>query len=91
MDTITVIGYLAGLLTTLAFLPQVIKAWRSRSTADISTAMFVTLCAGIVLWLVYGVLRADVPLIVSNAVTLSLAGSILALKLRHDRVPGPSL
>ena len=91
MDTITVIGYFAGLLTTLSFLPQVVKAWRSRSTADISTAMFVTLCAGIVLWLIYGFLRADGPLIVSNAITLSLAGSILALKLRHDGAPKPGL
>lgn len=69
--------------TTAAYAPQALKAWRSRSTADISLSMFLLMVTGIVLWLAYGVLIADVPLIVANGVTLCLAGTILALKLRH--------
>lgn len=77
------LGLAAAFCTTLAYAPQALKAWRSRSTADISLSMFLLMVTGIVLWLVYGLLIADVPLIVANGVTLCLAGTILALKLRH--------
>lgn len=80
---ITALGLAAAFCTTVAFAPQALKAWRSRSTADISLSMFLLLVTGIVLWLAYGVLIADVPLIVANGVTLCLAGTILVLKLRH--------
>ncbi|MCW5695043.1 MAG: SemiSWEET family sugar transporter [Pseudolabrys sp.] len=77
------LGLAAAFCTTVAYAPQALKAWRSRSTADISLSMFLLMVTGIVLWLVYGLLIADVPLIVANGVTLCLAGAILALKLRH--------
>lgn len=77
------IGAVAGTLTTLSFLPQVIKTWRSRSTRDISTTMFVAFCLGVALWLVYGLMLAAWPIVITNAATLVLAGAILALKLRH--------
>jgi len=83
MTAVTALGIAAGTLTTIAFLPQVLKAWRSRSTRDVSLAMFLTLCAGIVLWLIYGILIDDLPLVLANAVTLGLAGTILVLKLRY--------
>ena len=74
MDTVTGIGFCAAVLTTLGFLPQVIKTWRTRSTKDISLGMFMVLCVGIILWITYGVLRADTPLIIGNSVILALAG-----------------
>jgi MtN3 and saliva related transmembrane protein len=74
---------IAAVLTTIAFLPQVIRTWRTRSTSDISLGMFVTYVTGILLWLVYGLMIHDMPLIVSNAVTFVLSGTILLLKLRH--------
>lgn len=77
------IGYMAAFLTTVAYLPQVIRAWRTRSTHDVSLVMFVLLNVGIFLWLVYGVLIQDIPLIAANLVTLILAGSILYLKIRY--------
>ncbi|HWK98143.1 MAG TPA: SemiSWEET transporter [Pseudolabrys sp.] len=80
---ITALGLAAAFCTTTAYAPQALKAWRSRSTADISLSMFLLMVTGIVLWLAYGVLIGDVPLIVANGVTLCLAGTILALKLRH--------
>ncbi len=82
-DATTVLGLAAASLTTAAFLPQVIKIWRTRKTRDISLGMFLVLCAGIGLWLVYGILRNDFPLILANAVTLVLAGTILLLKLKY--------
>ena len=76
-----VIGFLAGCLTTIAFLPQAIKAWRTRSTGDLSLGMFLTFCLGVICWLVYGLALGELPLILANAVTLVLAGSILLCKL----------
>jgi MtN3 and saliva related transmembrane protein len=77
------IGTLAGTLTTVSFLPQVVKTWRSRSTSDISLAMFVAFCTGVALWLVYGLMVGAWPVIIANFVTLILAGVILGLKIRH--------
>ncbi len=83
MNSITFIGLAAATLTTTAFVPQVVRAWRTRSTHDISLPMFLALAVGIVLWLIYGALIGDLPLIVSNLVTLVLVLLILLLKLRY--------
>ena len=83
MDSlIPMLGFTAGTLTTLAFVPQVIKSWKSKSTQDVSLAMFLVLCTGILLWLTYGFLINDTPLIVANGFSLLLTGSILIMKLR---------
>lgn len=82
-DATTAIGLAAAILTTSAFLPQVIKTWRTRKTRDISLGMFLALCLGICLWVVYGILRMDLPVILGNAVSLAFAGTILAFKLRY--------
>jgi MtN3 and saliva related transmembrane protein len=81
----TFLGLAAAFCTTVAFLPQVVKTWKTRSTADISLGTFVVLLLGIVLWLAYGVLLGDAPLIVSNGITLVLAGSILDSYVRDHR------
>jgi MtN3 and saliva related transmembrane protein len=78
----TTIGLCAATCTTIAFVPQVVKAWRSKSTTDISIGMFLLLVIGIVLWLIYGAIRHDLPLILSNGVTLILTVTILVFKLR---------
>jgi MtN3 and saliva related transmembrane protein len=80
---IETIGLAAGLLTTTAFIPQVWKIYRTKSGKDISARMFSLFSAGIVLWLVYGILLQSLPLILSNAVTLVLSLTIIALKLRY--------
>lgn len=79
----TVLGFAAGCLTTFAFLPQVIRTWKTRSTADISLSMFLVLCTGVALWFVYGVINQDWPMIIANGVTFLLALTILFFKLRH--------
>jgi MtN3 and saliva related transmembrane protein len=78
-----IVGLVAALLTTVAFLPQVIHTIRTRSTHDISLRMYSLYTVGIFLWLIYGLLLHDMPLIAANAVTLVLSGTILGLKLRH--------
>jgi MtN3 and saliva related transmembrane protein len=83
MTGVTALGLLAATLTTVAFVPQVVKTWRTRSTHDISLGMFAILVAGIIAWLVYGAVIGAVPLVLANAVTLLLAGAILFLKIRN--------
>lgn len=78
---VTLIGHAAGALTTISFLPQVIKAWRTRATADLSLAMLLIFLTGIGLWLVYGLAIGALPLILANGVTLVLVLTLLALKL----------
>ncbi len=80
MDTVTALGLIAGSLTTLSFAPQVIRAWRTRSTADLSLAMLVVLLAGVLLWLAYGLVKADLAIVAANAATAALVGLILSLK-----------
>ena len=77
------IGYLAAMLTTTSFVPQVWQIWRTKRTQDISLRMYVLFTAGIALWLAYGVLIGAWPVIVANTVTLALTGTVLFLKLRH--------
>lgn len=84
--SVEAIGYAAGVLTTLAFVPQVVKSWRSKSVRDLSFLTIGTFTLGVFLWLVYGIGVGSVPVIAANAVTLALNGLLLALKLRyHDR------
>ena len=78
-----VLGYLAGILTTLAYLPQVIKILRHKGTKDISLGMYVMLCTGIACWMLYGIGLGSWPIILANMVTLALAGIILAAKIRN--------
>jgi MtN3 and saliva related transmembrane protein len=77
------LGYLAGILTTLAYLPQVIKSIRHKSMKDISLGMYILLCSGIACWMLYGVGLSSWPVILANGVTLVLAGTILICKIRH--------
>jgi MtN3 and saliva related transmembrane protein len=83
METNDTLGMLAGMLTTAAFVPQVIKTWRTRSTHDISLWMFTLFNIGLALWLAYGVRIGSWPIIVANTITLALALTILYLKIRY--------
>ena len=76
------IGSLASTLTTIAFVPQVWRAWKTRSARDLSLPMYLIFTTGVVLWFVYGLLLGAVPIIVGNAVTLVLAGAVLAMKVK---------
>lgn len=75
-------GLVAATFTTLSFLPQVIRIWRTRHARDISVPAFGVFAAGVALWLVYGIQVRDLPLILANSVTLLLALGVLGLSLR---------
>lgn len=85
MNTINFLGLMAGGLTTAAFLPQVIKTWRSQSANDLSLGMFLMFSTGVALWLIYGLIVKDIPVIAANSVTLVLALILLYFKLRFKK------
>ena len=80
--TIDIIGYAAAVLTTYAFIPQVVKSWRTRSTGDLSSTMLVVFTVGISLWLIYGIAVGAMPVILANAITLVLSATLVVLKIR---------
>lgn len=88
MDKVTLVGTIAGFCTTVSFLPQVIKIYRTKSVHDLSLLMFVIFAIGVICWLVYGVLTHSVPIIIANSVTLLLSGYILFMKIRYARPEG---
>jgi len=80
--TATIIGYIAGTLTTVAYLAQVLRTLKHRRTKDISLGMYLMLCTGIGMWLLYGIFIYSWPVIIANAITLVLSGSVLAMKIK---------
>jgi MtN3 and saliva related transmembrane protein len=83
MDSVTLLGLLAGAGTTFGFLPQLVKIIQTKSTRDISLWMYVVITSGILLWLIYGLIIGSIPVIAANAVTLVISATILILKLRY--------
>lgn len=83
MDIVAILGFVAGTLTTIALLPQVIKVWKLKETRDLSLLMYIILCIGVILWIVYGIMLSELPIIFANGVTLMLLLSILFLKLKY--------
>lgn len=76
------IGSAAATLTTTSFIPQVVRIFRTRHTTDISLGMYSLFTLGVTLWLVYGIQLSSWPIIVANSVTLLLAGTVLAMKIK---------
>jgi MtN3 and saliva related transmembrane protein len=85
------LGYAAALLTTAAYVPQLVRVLRLRSARDISLPTFLMFAIGVVFWLLYGLYTGSRPIIASNSVTLVLAVSVVVLKLRFDRHPTEEL
>lgn len=83
VDYVMTLGFVASTLTVSAFLPQVIKAWKTKSTKDVSLLMFSMLIIGNILWLVYGVLINSLPLVITNILIFIFASTILILKIKY--------
>lgn len=79
----TILGFTAALLTTIAFVPQLVKTWQTKSAKDVSLGMLVTFCTGVFLWFIYGIIRQDIPLVLANLTTLIFNSIILWLKLKY--------
>lgn len=82
-NTADLLGAVAGMVTTFALVPQVVKTWRTRSAGDLSLGMFVISSVGLALWLAYGVAIGSAPIVVANTITLVLVAIILVFKLRY--------
>ncbi len=83
MNWVALVGFTAAVFTTSAFLPQAVKAWKTRETGDISLLMYLVFVLGVTLWMIYGILISAPPVTIANAVTLLLALVILAAKLKY--------
>jgi MtN3 and saliva related transmembrane protein len=83
METIVLVGYAAGTLTTISFIPQVYRAWTLKETRDLSLAMLLLFAAGIILWTLYGVWTSSLPIIAANVITFCLLLVLLGLKMKY--------
>ncbi|MBE9231509.1 MAG: SemiSWEET transporter [Cuspidothrix sp.] len=83
MDLITILGLVAGALTTIAFLPQMFQIWRTKSAKDVSYIMLIIFMSGLFLWLIYGIILGALPVILANGVSLFFNLIILWLKIKY--------
>lgn len=83
MEYTELIGFLAAFCTTIAFLPQAVKTWKTKSAKDLSLPMFLLFCIGIVFWFIYGLIIMNWPMMVANGCTFVLAVTILYHKLKY--------
>jgi len=83
MESIEILGLIAAVFTTSSFFPQVYKAWKEKSTKDISLTMYIAFFIGIVLWLIYGYYINSLSMIIANIVTLILVIIVIILKLKY--------
>lgn len=85
IDPVELLGFVAGACSTLAFVPQVLRVWKTRSARDISYGMYFIFLSGNVLWFAYGVSTHAIPLIVCNVVTILLSAAVVVMKVRLER------
>ena len=78
-------GFLAALLTTLAFLPQLYKTWKTRSADDVSLLMLIVFLTGLICWIIYGLKINSVPILIANIITFIFNLSILILKINYSK------
>lgn len=90
-DYSDLLGYIAGALTTIALVPQVWRTWRTRDVSGISLRMYSTFTLGVAIWLAYGIVLRETPMILANSVSLVLACIVLGLKLRYRDADGPGM
>jgi MtN3 and saliva related transmembrane protein len=83
----TLIGYLAAMCTTIAFIPQAIKVYKTKHTKDISIGMFLLMSIGLIFWTIYGIMILSYPIIIANVVTIVFAVFILLMKIKFDLLP----
>ena len=83
MELIDLVGFAAGACTTIAFLPQVIKIWKTKHTKDLSLSLFLLFLIGVFLWLFYGIMAHSLPIVLTNFVTFILVFIILVFKIRY--------
>lgn len=88
MTAIQILGMTAGSISAITFLPQVIKTWKSKSAGDISLLTFTFATTSVVMWLIYGIILGDVPIIYTNSLVLICSVIMLYFKFRFGKKPG---
>jgi len=84
MDPVALLGYVAGAFTTVAFMPQLVRAFRTKSTGDLSFPMLMMMFSGVSLWSIYGYSIGSLPIVVPNAIMAALLVALMLLRLRYD-------
>ena len=82
---IDLFGFLAALLTTIAFLPQVYKTWKTKSADDVSLTMLILFITGLICWIIYGLKIDSIPIVLANVITFIINFSILTLKINYTK------
>jgi MtN3 and saliva related transmembrane protein len=83
MNYVDILGYFAGILVVISLLPQFIKSWKTKSTADISLWRYIIYVAGLILWIIYAIVIKNGPVALMDGVGLIIASSILYLKVKY--------
>ncbi len=84
MDPVSLLGYVAGAFTMVAFLPQLVRALRTRSTGDLSFPMLAMMASGVALWSIYGFMVGSLPIVVPNAIMCAMVLALMVLRIRYD-------
>ncbi len=90
MTSLDILGLIATCFTTSSFVPQVWRTWRTRDVSGISLASYAVITEGLALWLLYGLLKGDLPLVVANSVLVVLTAAITVMKLVFEKKPSPA-
>ena len=90
MTSLDLLGLIATCFTTSSFVPQVWRTWKTRDVSGISLASYAVITVGLALWLAYGLLRDDLPLVVANSVMVVLTAAITVMKIRYGRPRSPA-
>ena len=85
LSTEVLIGYIAAVCTTAAFIPQAVKSLKYKDTKSLSLSMYIVFSIGVLSWFLYGVIKEDMALILANGITAFLSILILVIKIRNDR------
>ena len=85
LNNIDLFGFSAALLTTIAFLPQLYKTWKTKSADDVSLIMLILFITGLICWIVYGLKIHSIPILVANIITFIFNFSILVLKISYRK------
>ncbi|SHE90957.1 SemiSWEET family sugar transporter [Flavisolibacter ginsengisoli] len=85
MDSTQIIGLAAGILTACSLLPQVIKTFKEKKAEDVSLLMLLVLLAGLILWIVYGIKREDLPIIATNCFSVLVNVTMVILRIKYKQ------
>jgi len=85
IDAIEIIGLMAAILTTTAYVPQVIKTWKTKNVSNLSLTMYIVMFSGVMMWLTYGILQKSIAIVLANIVTGALTFTIIFLKIKYRK------